>query len=160
MAAAAAKPPRHLSREATEVSVEAGSRGDEARLDDDGRPRRTGTVWTASAHIVTAVIGSGVLSLAWAIAQLGWAAGPAVMLLFALVIYYTSTLLAECYRSGDPVAGKRSYTYMDAVRASLGGAKVRLCGAIQYANLVGVAIGYTIAASISMRFVTNNPSVQ
>ena len=39
---------------------------------------------------------------------------------------------------------------MDAVRASLGGAKVKLCGAIQYANLVGVAIGYTIAASISM----------
>ncbi|XP_066335098.1 amino acid permease 3-like [Miscanthus floridulus] len=118
--------------------------------DDDGRPRRTGTVWTASAHIITAVIGSGVLSLAWAIAQLGWAAGPAVMLLFAVVIYYTSTLLAECYRSGDPVAGKRNYTYMDAVRASLGGAKVTLCGAIQYANLFGVAIGYTIAASISM----------
>ncbi|XP_066342631.1 amino acid permease 3-like [Miscanthus floridulus] len=118
--------------------------------DDDGRPRRTGTVWTASAHIITAVIGSGVLSLAWAIAQLGWAAGPAVMLLFAVVIYYTSTLLAECYRSGDPVAGKRNYTYMDAVSASLGGAKVTLCGAIQYANLFGVAIGYTIAASISM----------
>ncbi|CAL4981936.1 unnamed protein product [Urochloa decumbens] len=136
---------------AFEVSVEAGNGSAAAWLDDDGRPRRTGTVWTASAHIITAVIGSGVLSLAWAIAQLGWAAGPAVMLLFALVIYYTSTLLAECYRSGDPVAGKRNYTYMDAVRASLGGAKVRLCGAIQYANLFGVAIGYTIAASISMQ---------
>ncbi|KAG0529143.1 hypothetical protein BDA96_05G072900 [Sorghum bicolor] len=128
-----------------------GGGGDDAEWrDDDGRPRRTGTVWTASAHIITAVIGSGVLSLAWAIAQLGWAAGPAVMILFAVVIYYTSTLLAECYRSGDPVAGKRNYTYMDAVRSSLGGAKVTLCGAIQYANLFGVAIGYTIAASISM----------
>uniref|UniRef100_A0A0E0R591 Amino acid transporter transmembrane domain-containing protein n=1 Tax=Oryza rufipogon TaxID=4529 RepID=A0A0E0R591_ORYRU len=118
--------------------------------DDDGRARRMGTVWTASAHIITAVIGSGVLSLAWAIAQLGWVAGPAVMLLFAFVIYYTSTLLAECYRSGDPCTGKRNYTYMDAVRANLGGSKVRLCGVIQYANLFGVAIGYTIAASISM----------
>ncbi|KAJ1274936.1 hypothetical protein BS78_05G097400 [Paspalum vaginatum] len=135
---------------AFEVSlVESGNNNAVAAwLDDDGRPRRTGTVWTASAHIVTAVIGSGVLSLAWAIAQLGWAAGPAVMLLFAAVIYYTSTLLARCYRSA---AGKRSYTYMDAVRASLGGPKVALCGAIQYANLFGVAIGYTIAASISMR---------
>ncbi|XP_062197889.1 amino acid permease 3-like [Phragmites australis] len=140
----------HLSAGAFEVSVEAGNRGDAVWLDEDGRPRRTGTVWTASAHIITAVIGSGVLSLAWAIAQLGWVAGPAVMLLFAGVIYYTSTLLAECYRSGDPVAGKRNYTYMDAVRASLGGAKVKLCGVIQYANLFGVAIGYTIAASISM----------
>uniref|UniRef100_A0A0D3G7U4 Amino acid transporter transmembrane domain-containing protein n=1 Tax=Oryza barthii TaxID=65489 RepID=A0A0D3G7U4_9ORYZ len=82
--------------------------------------------------------------------MLGWVAGPAVMLLFAFVIYYTSTLLAECYRSGDPCTGKRNYTYMDAVRANLGGAKVRLCGVIQYANLFGVAIGYTIAASISM----------
>ncbi|KAL2553886.1 Transmembrane amino acid transporter domain-containing protein [Forsythia ovata] len=45
-------------------------------FDDDGRLKRTGTVWTASAHIITAVIGSGVLSLAWATAQLGWIAGP------------------------------------------------------------------------------------
>jgi hypothetical protein len=37
-----------------------------------------------------------------------------------------------------------------------GGAKVTLCGAIQYANLFGVAIGYTIAASISMLYVINN----
>ncbi|XP_051180698.1 amino acid permease 3 [Lolium perenne] len=134
-----------------EVSVEAGNGRESDWLDDDGRPRRSGTVWTASAHIITAVIGSGVLSLAWAIAQLGWAAGPAIMLLFAFVIYYTSTLLAQCYRSGDPENGKRNYTYMDAVRASLPGTKVKLCGVIQYANLVGVAIGYTIAASISMR---------
>ncbi|KAJ4751807.1 Amino acid permease [Rhynchospora pubera] len=124
--------------------------GDSKWFDDDGRPKRTGTVWTASAHIITAVIGSGVLSLAWAIAQLGWVAGPAVMFLFSFVIYYTSTLLADCYRSGDPMTGKRNYTYMDAVHANLGGLKVKICGFIQYANLFGVAIGYTIAASISM----------
>ncbi|ONK77439.1 uncharacterized protein A4U43_C02F6540 [Asparagus officinalis] len=118
--------------------------------DDDGKLKRTGTVWTASAHIITAVIGSGVLSLAWAIAQLGWVAGPFVMILFAFVIYYTSSLLADCYRSGDLVTGKRNYTYMDAVHANLGGLKVKLSGFIQYLNLFGVAIGYTIAASISM----------
>ncbi|CAL5013932.1 unnamed protein product [Urochloa decumbens] len=134
-----------------EVSVEAGNAVAAEWLDDDGRPRRTGTVWTASAHIVRAVTGSGVLSLAWAIAQLGWVAGPAAMLFFSFVIYYTATLLAECYRTGDPETGTRNYTYMDAVRSNLGGAKVVFCGVIQYANLVGVAIGYTIAASISMR---------
>jgi amino acid permease len=69
-------------------------------------------MWTASAHIITAVIGSGVLSLAWAIAQLGWVAGPAVMLPFSFVTYYTSSLLADCYRSGDEMTGKRNYTYM------------------------------------------------
>ncbi|MQM21670.1 hypothetical protein Taro_054714 [Colocasia esculenta] len=118
--------------------------------DDDGRLKRTGTLWTASAHIITAVIGSGVLSLAWAIGQLGWVAGPIVMFLFSLVTYYTSTLLSDCYRSGDPVTGKRNYTYMEAVRTNLGGMQVKICGYIQYLNLVGVAIGYTIAASISM----------
>ncbi|CAA7013434.1 unnamed protein product [Microthlaspi erraticum] len=119
-------------------------------FDDDGKNKRTGSVWTASAHIITAVIGSGVLSLAWATAQLGWIAGPVVMLLFSIVTYFTSTLLAACYRSGDPNSGKRNYTYMDAVRSNLGGVKVKLCGTVQYLNLFGVAIGYTIASAISM----------
>ncbi|CAL5203906.1 unnamed protein product [Lathyrus oleraceus] len=119
-------------------------------FDDDGRVKRTGTSWTASAHVITAVIGSGVLSLAWAIAQLGWIAGPVVMILFAWVTYYTSVLLAECYRNGDPVNGKRNYTYMEVVHSNLGGLQVQFCGFIQYLNLIGVAIGYTVASAISM----------
>ncbi|KAL5705917.1 Amino acid permease 6 [Ranunculus cassubicifolius] len=119
-------------------------------FDDDGREKRTGSLLTASAHIITAVIGSGVLSLAWAIAQLGWVAGPAILLAFSLITWFTSTLLADCYRSPDPVTGKRNYTYMDVVKSNLGGWKNRACGAAQYGNLVGVTIGYTITASISM----------
>jgi len=61
------------------------------------------------------VIGSGVLSSAWATAQLGWIGGPTVMLFFAFVTYYTSTLLADCYGSGE-----RNHTYMDAVQSHLG----------------------------------------
>ncbi|VAH83061.1 unnamed protein product [Triticum turgidum subsp. durum] len=136
-------PPMEVA--AAELGQTAGS-----KLDDDGRNKRTGTMWTASSHIITAVIGSGVLSLGWAIAQLGWVAGPAVMLLFSLVTYFTSSLLADCYRSGDQSTGKRNYTYMDAVNANLSGIKVQICGVLQYANIVGVSIGYTIAASISM----------
>ncbi|XP_077210813.1 amino acid permease 8-like [Tasmannia lanceolata] len=136
-------------------SCEVGSAGvkeryTEEEVDDAGRPRRTGTVWTASAHIITAVIGSGVLSLAWAMAQLGWIAGPTTLFIFALVTVYTSTLLADCYRSPDPVFGKRNYTYMDTVRANLGRTKTWICGFTQYLNLFGITIGYTITASISM----------
>ncbi|KAF3518396.1 hypothetical protein DY000_02064165 [Brassica cretica] len=131
-------------------SVDMPRTGGSKCFDDDGRIKRTGSVWTASAHIITAVIGSGVLSLAWATAQLGWLAGPVVMLLFSIVTYFTSTLLAACYRSGDPISGKRNYTYMDTVRSNLGGVKVKLCGIVQYLNLFGVAIGYTIASAISM----------
>nr|ABA96106.1 amino acid carrier, putative [Oryza sativa Japonica Group] len=43
---------------------------------ESGEHERKGTVWAATAHIVTAVIGSGVLALAWSVAQLGWVAGP------------------------------------------------------------------------------------
>ncbi|CAA3019930.1 Amino acid permease 3 [Olea europaea subsp. europaea] len=109
-----------------------------------------GTVWTASAHIITAVIGFGVLSLPWATAQLGWVAGPSLMILFTVLTCYTSTLLASCYPSGDPNGGPRNYSYMDAIKENLGGFQVKICGAIQYLNLFGVAIGYTIASSISM----------
>ncbi|CAH2038425.1 unnamed protein product [Thlaspi arvense] len=119
-------------------------------VDDDGREQRTGTFMTASAHIITAVIGSGVLSLAWALAQLGWVAGTVILVIFAIVTYYTSTMLADCYRSPDAVTGTRNYTYMGVVRAYLGGIKVPLCGLAQYVNLVGVGIGYTITASISL----------
>jgi hypothetical protein len=61
-----------------------------------------------------------VLSLAWAIAQLGWIAGPVMMILFSLVTMYTSSMMSECYRVGDPIFGKRSYTFVDAVRNILG----------------------------------------
>ncbi|KAK4767221.1 hypothetical protein SAY86_014971 [Trapa natans] len=127
-----------------------GGSGDSKNFDDDGRLKRTGTVWTASAHIITAVIGSGVLSLAWATAQLGWIAGPAVLFLFSFVTYYTSAFLAACYRSGDPLTGKRNYTYMDAVKSNLGGFQVKVCGLVQYLNLFGTAIGYTMGSSVSM----------
>ncbi|KAL8554195.1 hypothetical protein ACS0TY_002416 [Phlomoides rotata] len=60
------------------------------------------------AHIITAVIGSGILSLAWATSQLGWIAGPTVLFLFSFVTFYTSSLLATCYRTGDPDTGKRT----------------------------------------------------
>ncbi|XP_009792204.1 amino acid permease 6-like [Nicotiana sylvestris] len=120
---------------------------DTSKFDDDGRPKRTGTVLTTSAHIITAVIGSGVLSLAWATAQLGWIAGPVALVAFSVITWFTSLLLADCYRAPD---GSRNYTYMDAVRSHLGGMKVQLCGIAQYSNLVGITIGYAITTSISM----------
>ncbi|KAG0623261.1 hypothetical protein M758_3G160400 [Ceratodon purpureus] len=138
--------------------VDGGAAGfdDSSKFDDDGKLRRTGSFWTASAHVITAVIGSGVLSLAWSIAQMGWVAGPVVLLLFAFVTYYTSSLLADCYRHPDPVTGKRNYTYMDAVKANLGPRQVLLCGVVQYANLLGTSIGYTITAASSMVAITRS----
>lgn len=131
------------------MDVDMPAHGSHGEVDDDGKEKRTGTVWTAAAHIITAVIGSGVLSLAWAMAQLGWVAGPVILLLFAAITYYTCCLLADCYRVGDPATGKRNYTYTEAVESYLGGGYVWFCGFCQYANMFGTGIGYTITAAAS-----------
>ncbi|KAL6845817.1 hypothetical protein ACP4OV_024392 [Aristida adscensionis] len=124
----------------------------DGRCDDDGHhPRRTGTAWTCAAHIITAVIGSGVLSLAWSVAQLGWVAGPTCMLCFALVTYVSAALLANCYRRGDPAKGPRNRSYMDAVRAYLGKKQTWACGSLQYVSLYGCGVAYTITTATSIR---------
>ncbi|PNX74506.1 amino acid permease 6-like protein [Trifolium pratense] len=93
---------------------------DPMKYDDDGLIKRTGTWVTASAHIVTAVIGSGVLSLAWAVAQLGWIVGTIVLLLFSVITLITSCMLANCYRYPDRIHGVRNPTYMTMVKSILG----------------------------------------
>ncbi|KAH7663777.1 Amino acid transporters domain-containing protein [Dioscorea alata] len=115
-------------------------------VDDDGH-QRTGTVWTATSHAITAVIGSGVLALPWSVAQLGWTIGPATLVACAYITYYTANLLSDCYRSPD---GKRNYTYMHVVRSCLGARDVFVCGIAQYTLLWGSMIGYTITVAMSM----------
>ncbi|XP_011005427.1 PREDICTED: amino acid permease 4-like isoform X2 [Populus euphratica] len=115
---------------------------------DDGRIR-TGTVWTATAHAFTSTVGSGILALPWSVAQLGWILGPFFLVFFAAVSYYIAILLCDCYRTPDPVKGRRNYTYMDAVRALLGPKHVLISGIMQYSVLWGIMIGFTITAAIS-----------
>lgn len=73
------------------------------------------------AHIITGVIGAGVLSLAWSVAQLGWIAGPLAILLFAGTTLASTNLLCDCYRFPDPEYGTiTSSSYMGAVKLYLG----------------------------------------
>ncbi|XP_050246155.1 probable amino acid permease 7 [Quercus robur] len=119
--------------------------------DDDGHPRRTGTLWSCVAHIITAVIGAGVLSLAWSTSQLGWIAGPVTLLCFAIVTYVSAFLLSDCYRCPDSITGTRNYSYMDAVRVNLGRKHTWFCGLLQYLSLYGTGIAYVITTATSMR---------
>ncbi|KAL1363051.1 hypothetical protein AAHE18_03G123500 [Arachis hypogaea] len=109
------------------------------------------TLRSAVAHIITAVIGAGVLSLAWSTSQLGWIAGPVSLLLFAIVTYISSFLLSDCYRTPDPVSGKRNYSYMDAVRVYLGSKRTYLVGFLQYLTLYGTCIAYVITTASCIR---------
>lgn len=113
---------------------------------------RTGTVWTAVAHIVTGVIGSGVLSLAWSIAQLGWVGGPLTIVFFAAITLLSSFLLSNTYRSPDPELGPhRSSSYLDAVNLHKGEGNSRFCAVFVNVSLYGFGIAYVITAAISMR---------
>ncbi|XP_028552692.1 probable amino acid permease 7 isoform X2 [Dendrobium catenatum] len=119
--------------------------------DSEAHTERTGTVWTCIAHIITGVIGVGVLSLAWSTAQLGWIAGPLALLCFALLTFISSFLLSDCYRSPHPVNGTRNYFYMDAVRVTLGEKHTWFCGFLQYLSLFGASIAFAITTTTCIR---------
>ncbi|KAL3851083.1 hypothetical protein ACJIZ3_012965 [Penstemon smallii] len=113
---------------------------------------RTGTVWTAVAHIVTGVIGSGVLSLAWSTAQLGWIVGPVSMVCFAGVTLVSVYIVCDCYRYPDPMYGPlRNRSYIEAVQSNLGDKKAWICGLLMQINFYGTGIAYVITSAISMR---------
>jgi len=120
---------------------------------DESLVKRTGTVWTAMAHIITAVIGSGVLSLAWSVAQLGWVGGPAAMVFFAGVTAVQSTLIADCYICHHPERGGvvRNRSYVDAVRIYLGDKSHLFCGFFLNLSLFGTGVVYTLTSATSMR---------
>ncbi|CAA0832492.1 Probable amino acid permease 7 [Striga hermonthica] len=124
----------------------------DSELPAKAAPNRTGNAWTAVAHIITGVIGSGVLSLAWSMAQLGWVWGPLLMLLFAAVTLASTFLLCSCYRSPDPDYGPvRNGSYLAAVKRNLGKKNAWICALLIQMNLYGTGIAYTITTAICMR---------
>ncbi|CAH1450980.1 unnamed protein product [Lactuca virosa] len=113
---------------------------------------RTGTIWTAIAHIITGVMGAGVLSLAWSLAQLGWLFGPPAIIIFAAVTGVSNSILSDCYRSPHPEYGAhRHVSFLQAVRFFLGEKKQRICAVLLNESLFGNDIAYTIATATSIR---------
>ncbi|KAK4491811.1 hypothetical protein RD792_002587 [Penstemon davidsonii] len=119
--------------------------------------KRTGTIWTAVAHIITGVIGSGVLSLAWSMAQLGWIAGPISMVFFATVTLISVILVCDCYRYPDPVYGPlRNISYIEAVQTNLGEKKAWICGILMQINFFGTGIAYVMTSAKCMRAIKSS----
>jgi len=80
-----------------------------------------GNLQKAVAHIITGVIGAGVLSLAWSVGELGWIGGPLMILVFAITTFVSVDLLSDCYRFPHPQYGNiRCPSLMDAVHLYLG----------------------------------------
>ncbi|KAF5781334.1 putative amino acid transporter, transmembrane domain-containing protein [Helianthus annuus] len=115
--------------------------------------KQTGNIWTALAHIITAVVGSGVLSLSWSVAQLGWIAGPVSLVLFALVTYLNASLLTKFHHYSDHRNGVNvtNRSYLEAVRNILGDLNARVCALLVFFNLFKLGVVYTITSASSIR---------
>eukprot|EP00879_Flechtneria_rotunda_P006672 GHRR01007012.1.p1 GENE.GHRR01007012.1~~GHRR01007012.1.p1 ORF type:complete len:285 (+),score=58.74 GHRR01007012.1:338-1192(+) len=123
-----------------------------------GQPARTPKQWweflqhqggwlLATAHIVTAIIGAGVLGLPYALSWLGWVGGMAMLVLFYAVSAWCSLLLVECHETD----GVRHPTYRAAALQILGYKSAVAVSIFQALNLVLSSIGYTVAAGQSLR---------
>lgn len=76
----------------------------------------TGTWLRAAGHIITAVIGSGVLGLPYVVGVMGWPAGMILLFLFFVLTLWTSFLLTEVHE----INGVRFQRYGELVEALLG----------------------------------------
>ena len=111
-----------------------------------------GNTLTTCAHIITAVIGAGILSLPYAMASLGWIGGPICFILFAAITLYTAQLLADLY----VIDQRRMRCYTDMVEYVFGRPGKIAIGFVQQFNLVLTALAYTITASQSMRLLAES----
>ncbi|KAL4431404.1 hypothetical protein ABPG75_006660 [Micractinium tetrahymenae] len=127
---------RRIHREATMVPM------------DELKAQRHGTWVECVFHIITAVIGSGVLYLPYFFAILGWVGGITMTLLFGAITWYTSRLLADAM----VINGVRYRTYQSAVEACFGRRGGILLAIVQYPNLILTAIAYNITAANSMKY--------
>ena len=114
--------------------------------DEDG-VRRRGSVFSGIMHVITAVIGAGVLTLPSAMASLGYVGGTVTVILAGLVTLYTAQLLADLYI----INGKRQRTYTQMVLTCFGRKGEVAIGVIQLANLALTAIAYMVTAAKTMR---------
>lgn len=142
---AATRPRPSAALDAMEAAAESVKRKPDGRWCEDG-VRRSGGTLSATAHVITAVVGAGVLSLPAAMASLGYAGGTIVFLAFGFVTLYTAQLLADLYC----IDGQRQRTYSQMVRTVLGKKWELVVAIIQLVNLALTSIPYQIVAARTM----------
>lgn len=97
-------------------------------------------------HIITAVIGTGVLALPQSIAWMGWIGGLSILALMAIITWYTSLLLCNL----TVINGVRQRTYMETVLTLYGQWGSIFIGIVQYINLWLSGLAYSITGGQSI----------
>lgn len=108
-----------------------------------------GSTFTASLHIMTAVIGAGVLALPYSVAWLGWVAGPLLLTVFYLLTWLHASLLAGVVARERP----QPRSYGEAVRRLLGPRAGAAISALQLTINALAGVAYTVAAAACARAV-------
>ena len=106
-------------------------------------PARNATWLECCFHIITTIIGSGILYLPFFFAVLGWIGGAVSAVAFALITWFTSHLLA----GGAVIDGVRHRTYQSAVESALGRRAGIVLAVVQYTSLFLSTVGINITAS-------------
>ncbi|GAX74515.1 hypothetical protein CEUSTIGMA_g1964.t1 [Chlamydomonas eustigma] len=107
-------------------------------------------------HLVTVMIGAGVLALPSCMALLGWVIGPALLVFLGAVSVWGCMMMAEVF---ETPGGVKSYTYREAVLHIMGGYHPYILTIFQFANLFMSAVGYTLAGMNSIEFIAASACV-
>ncbi|XP_041998216.1 lysine histidine transporter 1-like isoform X3 [Salvia splendens] len=124
----------------------------EEKAIDDWLPitsSRTAKWWFSAFHSVTAIVGAGVLSLPYAMSQLGWGAGVSFLVLSWVVTLYSLWQMVEMH---ELVPGKRFDRYHELGQHAFGD-KLGLWIVVpaQLVVLIGLNIVYLITGGISLQ---------
>lgn len=79
----------------------------------------------------TAILSWIMVTLPWTFVQLGWIAGPFIVILFSIVTFFTSNILSQCLLSSE------NHIYSHAIRTHLGETNVKIYRVIKYTNRLG-----------------------
>lgn len=96
---------------------------------------------------MTAVIGAGVLALPYAVAWLGWVAGPLLLATFWALTWLNASLLARVGASVSP----RPESYSQLVDRVLGGGAAAGVAVLQVTINSMASVAYTVAAAVCAR---------
>ncbi|XP_050372926.1 lysine histidine transporter 2-like [Argentina anserina] len=109
--------------------------------------------WYSAFHNVTAMVGAGVLSLPFALAELGWGPGVAILILSWVITLYTLWQMVEMH---EMVPGKRFDRYHELGQHAFG-PKLGLWVVVpqQVVVEVGVCIVYMVTGGKSLKKVHN-----
>ncbi|KAH6758568.1 lysine histidine transporter 1 [Perilla frutescens var. frutescens] len=103
---------------------------------------RTGRWWFSTVHNVTAIVGAGVLGLPYAMSELGWGSGAAVLVVSWIVTLYTLWQMVEMH---EMAPGKRFDRYHELGQHAFGeNLGLWIVMPPQLMCLVGVDIVYMI----------------